>query len=192
MSNDWKRDLPGYAELRSLHEGLREGVMERWNRSLPFPDEVFDRWERAAFLGFGEGASVYESSVIIGDVAVGNGTWVGPNTILDGSAGLTIGAHCSISAGVQIYTHQTVAWSLSGGVADAARAPVTIGDRCYLGPTAIVSMGVNIGDQSVVGAGSFVNRDVPARSVVFGTPARVVGRVVESDGAFELVYDAES
>ena len=192
MSRDWKRDLPGYAELQSLHEGLREGIMERWNRSLPFPDEVFDRWERAAFLGFGEGASVYQSSVIIGDVTVGEGTWVGPNTILDGSAGLKIGAHCSISAGVQIYTHQTVAWSLSGGVADPARAPVTIGDRCYLGPAAIVSMGLKIGDQSVVGAGSFVNRDVPARSVVFGTPARVVGQVVESDGAFELVYDAES
>ena len=59
---------------------------------MPFGELVNDRWEKANFLGFGKGTSVYDSSVIIGDVVVGENTWIGPNTILDGSGKLTIGS----------------------------------------------------------------------------------------------------
>jgi hypothetical protein len=71
-------------------------------RFVPFADLVCDRWERANLMGFGEGTSIYDSSLVIGDVAVGSRTWIGPFTVLDGSGGLRIGDTCSISAGVQI------------------------------------------------------------------------------------------
>jgi carbonic anhydrase/acetyltransferase-like protein (isoleucine patch superfamily) len=88
----------------------------RWSRSLAFADAIFDRWERAQTLGFGAGASIYDSAMDYGDVEVGAETWVGPFVVLDGSGGgLRIGEYCSISAGVQIYTHDTVFWALSGG-----------------------------------------------------------------------------
>ena len=163
------------AALRQLHDNQARKVLAEWHRSLPFGDYLVDRWERAASLGFGSGASIYDSALVLGQVRVGEQTWIGPSTVLDGSGGLQIGAFCSVSAGVQIYTHDTVAWALSGGSAKIEKAPVSIGNRCYLGPNVIVSKGVRIGDGCVIGANSFVNSDIPQGSRAWGTPARVVG-----------------
>jgi acetyltransferase-like isoleucine patch superfamily enzyme len=167
--------------LRELHRTLAEQMQERWRRDLPFAELVGDRWERASRLGFGEGASIYDSSLVFGDVRVGRHTWIGPFTLLDGSGGLEIGDYCSISAGVQIYSHDTVDWAVSGGTLPYDYAPVRIGSRCYLGPQTVVAKGVTIGEGSIVGACSFVREDLAAGSVAVGTPVRVVG-AVEFDG----------
>jgi acetyltransferase-like isoleucine patch superfamily enzyme len=109
---------------------------------------------------------------------------------LDGSGGgLRIGKYCSISAGVQVYTHQTVRWALSGGVAPFEHAPTEIGDCCYLGPYAVVAMGVTVGPHSLIGAHAVVNRSVDPYSIVFGAPGRVVGRVaIGDDGVVHFEY----
>jgi acetyltransferase-like isoleucine patch superfamily enzyme len=57
------------------------------------------------------------------------------------------------------------------------RAPVTIGDRVFIGANAVVMMGVTIGESSIVAAGAVVTEDVPAFTVVGGVPARRIGRV---------------
>jgi acetyltransferase-like isoleucine patch superfamily enzyme len=160
--------------LRELYFRLRSEMREKWDRDLPFEELLFDRWERAASLGFGEGASVYHSCYVYGDVSVGDHTWIGPMTLLDGSGGLSIGSYCAISAGTQIYTHDTVDWALSGGEAPYTHAPVRIGDRCYLGPNVVVQQGVEIGDGCVIGACSFVDKDIPAGMLAFGVPCRPV------------------
>lgn len=190
--DSWKLGVDGHAELWSLHRALRDELQTRWNRAVPFGDELFDRWERAAFLGFGEGASIYDSSLVMGDVRVGDETWIGPFTVLDGRGGLTIGRCCSISAGVQIYSHDTVKWALTGGESPEVRAPTHVGDCCYLGPMVVVAMGVTIGEHSVIGSGSFVRRDVPPFSIAAGVPARVIGRVeLVGDSDVRLVYGEE-
>ncbi|NEB07042.1 DapH/DapD/GlmU-related protein, partial [Streptomyces sp. SID13726] len=58
--------------------------------------------------------------------------------------------------------------------ADMHPARVVLGRNVWLGANVTVLPGVTIGDDAVVGAGSVVTRDVPARTVVVGTPARVV------------------
>ncbi len=156
-------------------------VLHRWNRGLPFGDYVSDRWERARILGFGEGASIYDSSLVIGGVVVGKNTWIGPFTVLDGSGGLRIGDNCSISAGVQIYTHDTVRWATSGGEHEPEYAPVCIGDRCYIGPNVVITKGVTIGDGCVIGANSLVNRNISSGAKAWGTPARIQGQVSRLD-----------
>lgn len=177
-------------DLRMLYDALRADMRSRWHRDLPFEELLFDRWERATSLGFGEGSSIYHNSYVYGDVTVGKNTWIGPFTLLDGSGGLSIGDFCSISSGVHVYTHDTVAWAVSGGRVKADLAPVRIGDNCYIGSQAVVAKGVTIGDGSVIGACSFVNRDVPARSVAVGLPCRVIGRVhVADDGQMRIEYD---
>lgn len=179
-------------ELERLHWERQREIREKWNRSLPYGDVIVDRWERAKFLGFGDGSSVYDSAVVIGDVKVGEKTWIGPSTVLDGSGGLTIGSYCSISAGVQVYTHDSVRWALSGGAAEYERAPVIIGSNTYIGPMTIVGKGIRIGNHCLIGANSVVNKDVEDYSIAFGTTCRVVGRVVVTGAKVELVYDSRA
>jgi acetyltransferase-like isoleucine patch superfamily enzyme len=162
-------------KLRMLYNEQQSMVLNKWNRSLPFGDYIVNRWQKAKLLGFSEGSSIYDSALVLGDVKVGKNTWIGPFTVLDGSGGLVIGEFCSISAGVQIYTHDTVKWALSGGVDSPERAHVYIGNRCYIGPNVIISKGVTIGDGCVIGANSLVNRDIPANTKAWGTPAKCHG-----------------
>jgi acetyltransferase-like isoleucine patch superfamily enzyme len=178
-------------QARDLYDRLRGEMRQRWQRDLPLEELLFDRWERARNLGFGEGTSIYHNSYVFGNVTVGHHTWIGPFTLLEGSGGLTIGSYCSISAGVQIYTHDSVAWALSGGQASYVHAPVTIGDCCYIGPHVVIAKGVRISDHTVVGAGSFVNRDLPPYAVAAGAPCRVIGQVVIEDGQVRLDYSKQ-
>ena len=141
-----------FQSLKEFWLQRRREVDARFCRTLPFGDYVVDRWEKARELGFGAGTSIFDSALVLGDVKVGENTWIGPSTVLDGSGGLSIGSFCSISAGVQIYTHDTMQWALTGGQAGPERAPVRIGDRCYIGPLTVIAKGVSIGDGCVIGA----------------------------------------
>jgi acetyltransferase-like isoleucine patch superfamily enzyme len=167
-------------EIYRLYDGLRKAIREKWNRDLPLDELLFDRWERARHLGFGEGTSIYHNSYVYGDVKVGKHTWIGPFTILDGGGGLKIGNFCSISAGVQIYPHDTVKWAVSGGKMPYEQGPVTIHDCCHIGAMSVISRCVEIGSHSIVGAGSFVRESIPAGTIVSGVPAKIVG-VVQVD-----------
>jgi len=116
---------------------------------------------------------------VVGEPEIGDGTWIGAFTVIDGSGGLRIGRGCDISSGAQIYTHSSVRRCVSGRAhPEVDRAPVRIGDHVFIGANATVMMGVTIGDGAVVAAGAVVTRDVPERTVVAGVPARPVGRVV--------------
>jgi acetyltransferase-like isoleucine patch superfamily enzyme len=159
--------------LKSVWLHRRREVAARWNRNLPFGDYIVDRWEKARELGFGTGSSVYDSVLVLGDVKVGERTWIGPFAVLDGSGGLEVGSNCSISTGVQIYSHDTVQWAISGGTAPYEYAATSIGDNCYIGPNTIVTKGVHIGDGSIIGANSLVNRSIPPGSTAFGSPCKV-------------------
>ncbi|MBL4755122.1 MAG: acyltransferase [Flavobacteriales bacterium] len=164
-------------ELKVSLKELEQSVRAQRNRSLPIPELLSNRWERAAALGFGDGTSIYNSALVFDDVQVGSNTWIGPYTILDGSGGLTIGSNCSISAGVQIYSHDTVEWAISGGEKKYEYAPTRIGNNTYIGPNTIIAKGISIGSRCVIGANSFVKKDVPDGTKVAGSPAQVIGAV---------------
>ena len=148
---------------------LRLKMKQNWNRHVSISDLISDRWETAKFYGFGEGTSYYNNCLILGDVKVGKNTWIGPNTILDGKGGLIIGDFCAISAGVQIYSHINVNWATSLGQFPEEYAPVTIGNGVFIGPNSIIQIGVNIGDKAIIGAMSFVNKNIPENGKWYGS-----------------------
>lgn len=147
---------------------------QEFNRKVSVGDLLTERGDNAAAYGFGAGTTMYDNVLVRGDVKVGQNTWIGPGCILDGSGGgLEIGDWCSISAGAQIYTHHTVNRSISLGAEPIDCAPTKIGNGVYIGPNAIIQMGVSIGDRAVIGANSLVNRDIPSGARAFGSPARI-------------------
>lgn len=179
-------------EIIEIFRDFREARMLKWRRVLPVGDEISDRWEKARYLGFGEGTSIYDSSLVIGDVKVGKNTWIGPFTILDGSGGLEIGDYCSIAAGVQIYSHETIFWALSGGKMEYKREKTVIGNCCYIGPNTVVSKGVQIGDHCLIGANSVVNGDIDDYAIAAGSPCKILGRVkVDEKGFVELLINED-
>lgn len=177
-------------QLEAEYFEMRTSMRHNWNRILPFSDLFVDRWEKARFAGFGDKTSIYDSSIVMGDVKVGREVWIGPYTLLDGTGGeLKIGDYCSISTGVQIYTHDTVKYCVSGGLQEKECAAVIIGSQCYIAPMSIVSKGVSIGKCSIVCAHSFVNQSFEENSIIAGIPARKIGQVIiDGGGMAELKY----
>lgn len=60
----------------------------------------------------------------------------------------------------------------------ALKAPVKIGDNCWIGANSIILPGVTIGDMVVVAAGSVVTRDIPSNVMVAGNPAVVKKKLI--------------
>ena len=127
---------------------------------------------------------------------VGHGVYVMPGTIMD--AGCRVGSYtfigysCSVGrATIGRYTSIANYVSVgpgehdAGGVATSSRfskdvfgeltaKPVTVGNDVWIGVDAIIRRGVTVGDGAIVGANSFVSKDVPPFTVVAGSPARVI------------------
>ncbi len=161
--------------VRRFLQVLAARKKRQFDRRVSVGDLLTERGDNAAAYGFGEGTTMYDNVLVLGEVRVGKNTWIGPGCILDGTGGgLQIGDWCSISAGVQIYTHHTVKRSISLGEEPIEYAQTRIGSGVYIGPNTIIQMGVTVGDKAIIGASSFVNRDVPMGATTFGCPARIV------------------
>lgn len=104
-------------------------------------------------------------------LSIGDDCFVAENVVLDARGGITIGSHVSINSSAQIWTAQH---DIDSPTFAYVSAPVTIGDRAWISARAIVLPGVTIGEGAVVAAGAVVVKDVPAWTLVGGSPARVI------------------
>jgi acetyltransferase-like isoleucine patch superfamily enzyme len=178
-------------ELVKLHKELRDETFRKYNRLNPFVEDLTDWKERGEFLfGKNKNITVYNSCCVVGKVKVGENTWIGPYTALDGGRfGIKIGSYCSISSGVNIVGHDSVKWALSGGNLDYEYGEISIGNNCFIGTNAFISKNVKIGNNCLIGANAVVTKSIPNNSIVFGIPAKVVGKVLIEDGVVNLIYD---
>ena len=97
----------------------------------------------------------------VGQVRIGNGVMFGPNVAL-------------YTAGHPVHPETRK----SG---DEYGIDITIGNNVWIGGNTVVPPGVNIGDNTVIGAGSVVTRDIPSGVVAAGNPCRVLRPVTEED-----------
>lgn len=109
-----------------------------------------------------------------GRVRIGDGTYIGPFSVLGAGGSLEIGDRCQIGARFTVSAESHTKDENDSFVGGAVtRKGVVIGRECWIGNNVCVLDGVHIGDRCVIGAGSVVTRDIPADSTAYGTPARV-------------------
>jgi acetyltransferase-like isoleucine patch superfamily enzyme len=111
--------------------------------------------------------------MLVWKMEIGEGTAISMSAKLDltNPRGIHIGTYSVVTFGAAILTHDYV---------NKVNRDVHIGDNCFIGAHSVILPGVTIGDGSIVAAGSVVARDVPARSLVAGNPARVVEHNVQT------------
>jgi maltose O-acetyltransferase len=116
-----------------------------------------------------------------GAIRIGDGTFINVDAVMLDVMPITIGAACQIGPRVQLLTAshpldpepRRIGWEYGQSIA--------IADNVWLGGGAIVCPGVSIGEDTVVGAGAVVSRDLPAGVVAAGVPARVLREIGEGD-----------
>jgi maltose O-acetyltransferase len=116
-----------------------------------------------------------------GAVSIGDRTFVNVDAVMLDVAPIEIGAACQIATRVQLLTAthpidpepRRIGWEYA--------EPITIADNVWLGGGVIVCPGVTIGQDTVVGAGAVVTRDLPAGVVAAGVPARVLREIGDRD-----------
>jgi acetyltransferase-like isoleucine patch superfamily enzyme len=179
-----------WTSLIELHHFCREHTRKNYKRVNPFMEDIFDWAEKGSYcMQEDKGITIYDSATLIGDVKIGEHTWIGPFCMLDGGGGLEIGKFCSISTGCQLLSHDTINWALSGGKMAYEYAATKIGDCCFLGVNAVVTKGVAVGNHCLVGAGAVVTQDVADNTIVGGVPAEPIGKVeVNDEGKVRLIY----
>jgi maltose O-acetyltransferase len=116
-------------------------------------------------------------------ISIGARTFINFNLTALDVAPITIGADCQIGPNVQLLTPtHPVDPAMRRDKLEAAQ-PIVIGDNVWLGGGVIVCPGVTIGENSVIGAGSVVTRDIPANVVAVGSPARVIRSIGADDAS---------
>jgi len=155
-------------------------LVQEFNRS---DFEEFEKKEniiRELFGSVGEGLSIeHNFHCDLGyNIHVGNNFYAGYNcTILD-MAEVRIGDDCMIAPNVGIYTagHSVEPKDRNKS---GYGIPITIGNNVWIGGSCVILPGVNIGDNSIVAAGSVVTKDVPANTIVAGNPAKIIKQITE-------------
>ena len=114
--------------------------------------------------------------------------FIGHFNFIEASAGVTIGRGTQVTNFVSIVSHSThralrVAAGLSGAPLEAAvrRAPIVIGERCFIGPHSTIEAGSTLGHGTLVAAHSRVRGVFPDFAVLAGSPAQVVGDTRAAD-----------
>ena len=139
--------------------------------------------ERSALLSelFGTPSNVYITPPFFCDygsnIQLGENVYFNYNCVILDVAKVTIGNNVLFGPAVQVYTasHPMAAGERRSGQEFAK--PINIGNDVWLGGGAIICPGVTIGDESVIGAGSVVVRDIPAGVVAAGNPCRVIRKI---------------
>jgi acetyltransferase-like isoleucine patch superfamily enzyme len=107
---------------------------------------------------------------------VGDGTYIGPHSILGAGGGIRIGRNVTFGAYVQILAENHEFGDTGRSVSEQGviRKGIVIDDGCWLGNGVIVLDGVHIGRNAVVGAGSIVTQNLADGAVAVGNPARTL------------------
>jgi len=115
---------------------------------------------------------------------IGDNTYIGPNAVIGVGGKIIIGQGCQIGAGVSLAaeSHEFQDGGYTTGI--VSRLGIIVGPDCWFGNNVTVLDGVEIGEGCVIGADSTVTRSIPAHSVAFGSPAKVIRSTHDRTASF--------
>jgi maltose O-acetyltransferase len=157
-----------------------------WRYNATTEDEMAEREALLREMFGAVGESVYVEPPFLCDyganIFAGDRLYINFGCVILDCAAIHFGNDVKLGPSVQIYAayHPLDAAFRTSGPELAA--PIHIGNRVWIGGGAILCPGVTIGDDSVIGAGSVVTRDIPPGVVAVGNPCRVL-REITMDGS---------
>lgn len=100
---------------------------------------------------------------------LGYRTDIGAFTYINAKNGVIIEEYVQIGSHCSIYSISTI---------DGKEGKVVLKKNCKIGSHSVVMPGVTVGENSIVGALSFVNKDIPDNVVAYGTPVKVIKKII--------------
>jgi maltose O-acetyltransferase len=114
-----------------------------------------------------------------GRIEIGNHTFINYGSSIAARASVKIGHDCHL--GHYTFVMDNDQHGVVRRMELPQSYPVIIEDQVWIGSKAVILAGVRIGSRAVIGAGSVVTKDIPARCVAAGNPARVIRHLTELD-----------
>lgn len=128
-------------------------------------------------------------------VFIGNNTYINYNCCFLDSAKVTIGDYVYMGQNCNIFTPcHPIHYELRKEKVTEYALPVTVGSHSWIGGDVVITPGVTIGENCVIGAGSVVTKDIPDNSIAVGNPCKVIRQVNDKDREYinSLILDDET
>ena len=159
-----------------------------FNQTRPLEQEKRQQMMKEMFASVGEGCYIeppFHANFGGHHVHLGNYVYANFNLTCVDDTHIYIGDNTMIGPNVTLATagHPILPRLREKGY--QFNLPIHIGKNCWLGAGVIVLPGVNIGDNSVIGAGSIVTKDIPSNVVAYGSPCKVIREISKND---EIYY----
>lgn len=128
-------------------------------------------------------------------VFIGNNTYINYNCCFLDSAKVTIGDYVYMGPNCNIFTPcHPIYHELRKEKVTEYALPVTVGSHSWIGGDVVITPGVTIGENCVIGAGSVVTKDIPDNSIAVGNPCKVIRQINDKDREYinSLILDDET
>ncbi len=178
----WCNDASLFAEQHVYQDKMTE-----YNRTMPTETDRRQALLKEIFAEIGEDCIVetpVNSNWGCHNVHLGSGVYINSNATFVDDADICIGDNCLIGTGVTFCTagHPVLPEMRENDY--QYELPIRIGRNVWIGSNAIIMPGVTVGDNSVIGAGSVVTKDIPANVVAYGVPCKVQREIGSRDKVF--------
>lgn len=143
------------------------------NQAIPLLDYENKNYRIEPGAVIREKVKIGDEAVILMNSTINIGATIGKKTMID--MGVVIGAKAIIGDNCHIGANAVIA----GVLEPESSKPVVIKDNVFIGANSVVLEGICIGKNSVIGAMTLVNKDIPPNSVVMGVPCKIVKEIDE-------------
>jgi len=106
------------------------------------------------------------------DLKLGNKTDIGAFTYINAKNGVIIEDYAQVASHCSIYSVSTI---------DKKEGKIVLKKNCRIGAHSLIMPGVTVGENSIIGAFSFVNKDIPKNTLAYGIPIKIIRKLTKKE-----------